>query len=255
LPLSGKRVLVTRAADDAEAFARVLRERGADPIVAPTIEVGEPDDAAPAREAVRDVASYDWIVFTARPGVDAFFANLHRAGERRSLERVKVAAVGPKTAERLAAFGVRADLVSRRFTSDDVAHDLLERTRQGDRVLLYVAQENRDVLRLALQANGRLPTVIAAYKTRVTRDPAFAQKVASADVLTFTSGSTVRGFATLLGGAVAARVAARGKVVACIGPITADAATKLGLSVTVVGETFTSDGLLAALDAYFAAPA
>lgn len=253
MPLSGKRVLITRASRDAQAFARALRERGAEPIVASTIEVGAPDDERPAQEAVREIERYAWVVFTARPGVEAFFKNLRSFGDLRSMRNLKVAAIGPKTAESLAAFGVRADLVSGRFTSDDAARDLLERTREGDRVLVYVAQENRDIIRSVLEEHRRRPTVVAAYKTRAPQASAFAQKVARADVLTFTSGSTVRGFAALLGGEAAARDAARGKIVACIGPITADVVRELGLTVDVVGEEFTTEGLLAALDAHLAA--
>ena len=83
-------------------------------------------------------------------------------------------------------------------------------------------------------------------------DPEFAQKVARADVLTFTSASTVQGFAQALGGDAAAVAAAHGKTVACIGPITADAAREYGLQVDVIADTFTAAGLLDALEAYFA---
>jgi uroporphyrinogen III methyltransferase/synthase len=252
LALTGKTVLVTRAASDGETLARILRERGAEPILAPTIEIGAPDDAGPAQRAVRELDRYAWIVFTAQPGVDAFFANLEAVGDVRSVGHVKIAAIGPKTAARLSRHGIRADLVSGRFSSDDIARDLLAQTREGDRVLVYVAQEHRDVLRSVLARSGRIPTVVAAYKTRFANDATFAQKVARADVLTFTSGSTVRGFSSLLGGDEAACAASRGKVVACIGPITADEARTVGLCVDVVGEEFTTEGLLAALDTHFA---
>ncbi len=129
---------------------------------------------------------------------------------------------------------------------------MIERTRDGDRVLIYRAQEARDVLRSLLERAGRVPTAVAAYKTLFAVDPEFAQKVARADVLTFTSASTVRGFAALLGGNAAAIEAARGKLVACIGPITADAVAPVGLPVDVVAEEFTTEGLLAALESHFA---
>jgi uroporphyrinogen-III synthase len=103
-----------------------------------------------------------------------------------------------------------------------------------------------------LDEAGRPATVVAAYKTVVAADAGFAQKVAQADVLTFTSASTVRGFVTLLG-ASAAVSAAHGKCVACIGPITADAAREIGLPVDVVASVYTTAGLLDALEAHFAA--
>jgi uroporphyrinogen III methyltransferase/synthase len=252
-PLFGKRVLVTRTANEGERFARALLASGMEPILAPTIEIRPPDDPAQAKRAVEKLAEYAWVVFTSRSGVVAFFENLHALGaDARRIGSTRVAAIGTKTARALEGFGVRADLVSGRFTSEDVANDLLERTREGEAVLIYAAQEGRDILRSVLEQAKRLPTAVAAYATRVTVDPQFAQKVARADVLTFTSGSTVRGYAALLGGNAAAVEAALGKIVACIGPITADEVREVGLSVDIVAEDFTTEGLLAALNAHFA---
>jgi uroporphyrinogen-III synthase len=93
---------------------------------------------------------------------------------------------------------------------------------------------------------------VPAYKTVVPSDSGFANKAAAADVLTFTSASTVRGFAELLGGDAAAARVAGGKCIACIGPITARAATDAGLQVDLVASTYTTAGLLDALEAYFA---
>jgi uroporphyrinogen III methyltransferase/synthase len=103
-----------------------------------------------------------------------------------------------------------------------------------------------------LEDAGREPHVVAAYKTVFDVDPEFALKVERADVLTFTSASTVRGFVELLGGADAARIAARGKLIACIGPVTTEAADELGLHVDVVADVFTTQGLLDALEAHLA---
>ncbi|HEY9086318.1 MAG TPA: uroporphyrinogen-III C-methyltransferase [Candidatus Tyrphobacter sp.] len=254
--LFGKRVLITRTAPEAERFANALLARGIEPILAPTIEIHPPEDPAPARRAIEELERYAWIVFTSRNGVEAFFDNLHAMdADARFIGHTRVAAIGPKTARCLEAFGVRADLVCGRFTSEDVARELLERTCEGERVLIYAAQEGRDVLRSVLEQAGRVPAPVAAYATRIAVDPEFAQKVARADVLTFTSGSTVRGFAALLGGNAAAIEAANGKLVACIGPITAGEARDAGLQVDVVAKEFTAEGLLSALEARIAAHA
>jgi uroporphyrinogen III methyltransferase/synthase len=93
-----------------------------------------------------------------------------------------------------------------------------------------------------------VPVVVSAYKTVFTDDPQFGQKVAQSDILTFTSASTVRGFAHNLHGNAAAAHAAQGKMVACIGPITAEEAHKIGLDVQVVADEFTADGLLTAIE-------
>jgi uroporphyrinogen III methyltransferase / synthase len=232
-------------------MAEELRAHGASPIVAPTIAIGPPDDESAARRASRELDCYDWVLFTSRAGVDAFFRNLSQAADVRALAHLKFGAIGPKTAERLEHYGVRADLVSGRFTSDDAVAALLGRTQEGERVLIYAAQENRDILRSELANAARRPTAVAAYATRLVHDPDFEQRVREADVLTFTSGSTVRGFVAAYASRSAAAEAAKNKVVACIGPITADEARHAGLSVDVVPNEFTTRALIAALEEHF----
>jgi uroporphyrinogen III methyltransferase/synthase len=253
MPLFGKRVLITRPAHQADDFARALYARGVEPILASTIAIVPPDDVTAAHRAIDDLASYRWVVFTSQNGVDAFFDRLAALdSDARYIGATRVAAIGVKTAERLHAFGVRADLVPAAFVSEEIARALMQASHSGDRILIYRAQEARDVLPQMLEDAGRTPHVVAAYKTVVDVDPEFAQKVARADVFTFTSASTVRGFVELLGGAQAAREAARGKLIACIGPVTAEAADECGLHVDVVADVFTTDGLLDALEAHLA---
>jgi uroporphyrinogen III methyltransferase / synthase len=252
--LFGKRVLITRAGHQSDAFAHALLERGAEPISAPAIAIRPPDDGRAADEALAKLSSFQWIVFTSQNGVDAFFERLGARGtDARAIAGAKVAAIGERTSQRLERHGIRADLVPEAYVSEELADAIVERSRRGDRVLLYRASDARDALPQALEAAGRHVTAVAAYKTVVPRDPHFAEKVARADVLTFTSASTVRGFATLLGPSEAA-AAARGKCVACIGPITAQAATAEGLQPDVVASVYTTEGILDALEAYFARP-
>jgi uroporphyrinogen III methyltransferase/synthase len=244
-PLFGKRVLVTRPAHQADDFATRLYEVGAEPILAPTIAIGPPDDPAAARAAVARVREYDWTVFTSRNGVDAFFDVLGELGrDARAFGDVKIAAIGPKTAEALAARGIRIDLVPPTFVNEAVAAELLARTAPGDRILIYRAQDARDVLPEMLRERGRTADVVAAYKTRFVDDPDLAAKAAHADIVTFTSSSTVSGFLHNVAGA--ADVLAM-KTVAAIGPITAQTARDAGIRVDVVADEFTVDGLLRAL--------
>lgn len=254
-PLFGKRVLVTRTGEQSETFARALRRRGAEPILAPTIALEAPDDPTSAERALDALDSFDWLVFTSQNGVDAFFERLaSRNADARALGTARVAAIGERTADRLRSYGISADVVPPVFVAEEVARAVIERSRAADRVLVFRAQDARDVLPRMLEDANLSVTVVAAYKTVVPNDPEFAAKVARADVLTFSSASTVKGFAALLGSGSAAVEAARGKLVACIGPITANAATELGLIVDVVAKRYTTEGLLAALDAKFAAP-
>jgi len=250
--LSGKRVLVTRPGDQAEAFAAQLRAAGAEPILAPTIAIGPPDDPAAARMAAARAGSYAWIAFASRNGVDAF-CDARRgldSHDAASLAQVRIAAIGPKTAAALEARGLRADLVPATYVSEAAATALLSHTAPGDRVLIYAAQDARDVLAATLREFGRRVDVVAAYRTHLVADPELAAKTERADIVTFTSASTVLGFIAALPGAAQAL---RGKTVAAIGPITAQTARDAGIRVDVVPAAFTVEGLLQALAATAAA--
>ena len=245
-PLFGKRVLVTRPAVQADDFSARLWELGAEPIVAPTIAIGPPDDPAPANDAVECVREYAWVIFTSRNGVDAFFDRLSERGrDARAFGDAKIAAIGPKTAEALTARGLRVDFMPSTFINEAVADGMLERTQSADRVLLFRAQEARDVVPDALRAAGRSVTDVAAYKTRIIDDPELAQKAAGADIITFTSSSTVSGFVANVSDAAAVCAV---KLVACIGPVTAATAREAGIRVDVIADSFTVDGLVRALD-------
>ncbi|MFZ0031217.1 MAG: uroporphyrinogen-III C-methyltransferase [Candidatus Cybelea sp.] len=251
--LFGKRVLITRAGRQSRGLAWALIERGAQPVLAPTIAFAAPDDPAAAENALDTLPSYAWILFTSSNGVDAFFERLSaRNADARAIGNANIAAIGDRTAERLRGHGVRADVVPEAFVGEEIARAVIERSNVGDRVLVYRAQDARDVVPRMLEEAGRVATVVPAYKTVVPNDPEFAKKAASADVLTFTSASTVRGFVQLLGGEPAAARLGHGKCVACIGPVTARAAFEAGLQVDVVAATFTTAGLLDALEAHFA---
>jgi len=244
-PLFGKRVLVTRPAHQTDDFATRLYEAGAEPILAPTVALGPPDDPGAARDAVARVREYDWTVFTSRNGVDAFFDVLGELGrDARAFGDVKIAAIGPKTAEALAARGIRVDLVPPAFVNEAVAAELLARTAPGQRILIYRAQEAREVLPETLREHGRNADVVAAYKTCFVDDPELAAKAAQADVVTFTSSSTVAGFVHNVPDAPQTLAP---KTVAAIGPITAQTARDAGIRVDVVADEFTVDGLLRAL--------
>ncbi|HET9095662.1 MAG TPA: uroporphyrinogen-III synthase, partial [Candidatus Baltobacteraceae bacterium] len=241
---------VTRPAHQSAEFAQILHEAGAQAVLAPTIQLTAPSDPAAAEQAVARAARYAWIVFTSANGVRVFFDTLRgRREDARTFGAAKIAAIGIKTSQALLQRCVYADLVPQSYIAEDLGQALIAASKPGDKILIYRAEEARDVLPARLRAEGRSADVISAYKTVYTEDPDFAAKVASCEILTFTSASTVRGFVHNLHGAAAAARAARGKVIACIGPITADEARTSGLDVSVTADEFTADGLLAALQA------
>jgi uroporphyrinogen-III synthase len=231
--LDGRTVVVTRAAEQASTLSARLRVLGATVVEVPTIEVVDPPDRGAAlREAVARLDEYDWVVLTSVNGVRRFVA----AGPAAP---VRVAAVGPGTADALRVAAIEPALVPDRF----VAEGLLEVFPRGPgRVLLAQAHAARPVLAGGLRTKGWTVDAVVAYSTAPARP---AEKVVArarrADAITFTSGSTVRGYVDVAG------VSAVPPVVVCIGRVTADAATAAGLGVTAVAHEHTLDGLVAAL--------
>jgi len=252
-PLAGKKVLITRAAATSDDFVAHLRAAGAEPLAAPAIAIEPPDDESAAELAVRIVATYAWIVFTSQNGAAAFFDRLYaRGADARAVGDTRVAAIGPKTAERLLAYGVRADFVPARYVAEEVADGLLERTVSGERIALYVAQDARDVLAEKLRAEERIVDVYPAYKTVPVLDERIARLAREADIWTFASASSVHALVANLPDA--ARLSQE-KIVACIGPVTADAARAVGFAVSSIADSATLEGLVEALSQAATAPA
>jgi uroporphyrinogen III methyltransferase/synthase len=253
-PLFGKRVLVPRAAHQAAATATAIRERGADPIVFPVIEIADPPDPKPLTDAARGVARYDWVVFTSANGVERFFAELGKLGrDARALGAARVAVIGPKTAQALSRHGVRADVVAQEFVGEGVGKAIAD-AGGAKRVLIPRALVARDALPEMLRAAGAEVDVVAADRTLpVSSERALALKELFAsgrvDIALFTSGSTVSSLVELLGQdapSLLSRVC-----VASIGPITGKALAEHGVSASVTATEFTVAGLLDALEAHF----
>ncbi|MFN8039555.1 MAG: uroporphyrinogen-III C-methyltransferase [Acidimicrobiales bacterium] len=247
-PLFGHRVLVTRTRAQAGRMSTRLRELGAEPVEVPVIEVADPPDGGEAlTRAVARLGGgiYDWVVVTSPNGAARLLSALRDA---RDLGGVGVAAIGPGTAAALAAGNVRADLVPPDYVAESLVASFPAAPRGRRNVLLARAAEARDVLPDGLAAKGWSVDVVAAYETRAAApDDAARARVASADVVTFTSSSTVSRFVDAFG------ADAVPPVVACIGPITAATARDRGLTVDVEAPVHTIDGLLAALVDHLAA--
>ncbi|HVU01441.1 MAG TPA: uroporphyrinogen-III C-methyltransferase [Polyangiaceae bacterium] len=255
-PLFGKRLLVPRPAHQAKTTAQAIYERGAEPVVFPVIEIGDPADAAPFRRAVTTLASYDWVLFTSANGVERTFAELACEGrDARAFGGAKVGAIGPGTAAALAAHGVRADATATEYVGEGLAKTILERGGVR-RALLLRAQEARDALPDLLRKSGAVVDVVAAYATRrasVSRGAELARlfEERAIDAALFTSSSTVDGVFELLG--PRAKELLAGTTLACIGPVTQGTLEKHGLSPTVVAAEYTIQGLLDALATHYAA--
>ncbi|MGH9245000.1 MAG: uroporphyrinogen-III synthase [Acidimicrobiales bacterium] len=241
-PLAGLRVVVTRARAQAAELVSRLTELGADVIELPVIEVEEPaDGGAGLRAAASALAAgaYAWVVVTSVNGARRLLAVL---GDGRGVGGTQVAAIGPATAAVLADGGVAVDLVPDRFVAEALVDAFPLPPSGGGRVLLARAAAARDVLPDGLRAKGWSVEVVEAYRTRTaTVTPEQLEAAAAADVVTFTAPSTVDGYVAVVG---AERAPA---VVACIGPVTAAAARRHGIPVTVEAGVHTVDGLVDAL--------
>jgi uroporphyrinogen III methyltransferase/synthase len=257
-PLFGRRVLVTRAAEQSESFAQALRERGAAAIELPMIRIEAPLDAAPLRAAVARLRDYTWVVFTSQNGVRAFFAELHaQGGDSRRLGGCRVAAIGPSTAEALAPFGVVCDLQPDNYRGEALAERMRSEHAQdmsNVRVLLPRAAVARDALPELLRAAGATVDVVEAYRTYGASEETARQlrqllDERQVDVITFTASSTVEHTLAALGDGAVERLA--GLTLASIGPITTQTALERGLSVAFTADDYTIPGLVAALERHF----
>jgi uroporphyrinogen III methyltransferase / synthase len=259
-PLFGKRVLVTRAREQAGSAEVLLSEAGAEPVVVPTIVIGPPDDPAPLARAVADLRAgqYAWVAFTSANGVERTWGGLVAAGgDARAFGAARLAAIGPATAAALEQHGLRADVQAREYKGEGLAEEMLramgpvkDAGAGRDRVLVARAAKARQVLPDALKAAGWKVDVVAAYQTRPPDRASLDRLVGELeagriDVVTFTSSSTVDNLCDLLGdGAV--RLLSRPRV-ASIGPVTTETARARGLRVDVTASEYTLPGLVYAL--------
>lgn len=251
-PLFGRRILVTRAADQAAPMVDLLQEQGADAILCPTIGIVPPRSYAELDAEIARLDATDYLILTSANAVEAFFARLDAAGrDARALAGITLVTVGPKTAKALAAFGLRADLVPASYDAEGVVALLYDKV-QGQRVLYPRAALARDLLVTELTAAGATVAAPVAYASAPPADAATAARAALAgglDLLTFTASSTVRNFAALLDPDELAK--AQTIPVAVIGPQTAATAGEFGFTVAIEPAEATLEAMIEAITAYF----
>jgi len=249
---------VTRAREQAAALADALEARGAEVILFPTITIAPPEDPAPLARAVAAAADYDWMFFTSVNGVRTFFAAFAAAGrDVRELHRVRLGAIGPETAAELRQRLLVPAVVPEEFRAEGLVAALAGTPVDGARVLLPRAAGARAVLPDALRARGATVDEVIAYRAVAPAGAdadglARALEAGDVDAVTFTSSSTVRHFVAMLGPSRVAAVMRGGRpVVACIGPVTAETAAELGLTVGPVPADYTAPALAEALVEHF----
>jgi uroporphyrinogen III methyltransferase/synthase len=261
-PLFGRRVLVTRQRDQAHELVTELEDAGAEAMLVPMIHIAAPDDFGPLDDACTRVAEFDWIVFTSANAVEAFLDRL-LAGARdlRALRTAKICVVGQATADRLAKYGLKADLVPAEFRAEAVVPAISEEAPvSGLKVLLPRSDIGREVVADDLRKHGAEVTDVVAYRTLAAEAPREGEPDVyrmlldrQIDVVTFASPSAVRNFVRLLGAEPAADLL-RTTIVACIGPVTAEAAAQANIATQVMPTTYTVSALVKAIVEYLRQP-
>lgn len=251
-PLFGKRVLMTRAKEQAGELAALLAGYGAEAVEAPTIMIVPPLDWAPVDHAISAIGTYSWIIFTSVNGVDRFMTRLWAKGlDSRCLAGRRLCCIGPRTAQELEKFGVKADLIPTDYQAEGVLEALVQRDLKKARILIPRAEVARELLPVELRAHGAHVEVVPVYRT-VTPAPSdggWRQQLIDhrIHVVTFTSSSTVKNFVAMLGGVDAVRPLVQSATIACIGPITAKTAEEYGLTVSIMPKENTIPALVDAI--------
>lgn len=245
-PLSGVRIVVTRPIEQTEYLSKKLHELGAITIELPTIKIVAAENNDALDRALKNLNKYDWVVFTSVHGVRFLMkriADLKIATS--ALNQVKLAAIGPATASALERTVKKPEFVPTEYLSWKIADGLVD--LKGKRVLLPRANIASKKLPDLLRKRGALVEEVVAYRTVIPPDltPSRLNFIfdGGVDMITFTSPSTVRNLAEVLGSALLKQYTKTVKV-ACIGPVTVEATKELGIHVDVVAEVHTIDALV-----------
>jgi uroporphyrinogen-III synthase len=258
LPLTGCRVLVSRAKPQAGVLSSALRELGCGVIEIPFIEIRKPKSYQPLDEALLNIANYDWLILTSVNGVEALFERMEkRRISVAALATTRIAAIGPATRKAIEAHHVKVDVTPQEYVAESVVRALHRRVK-GKRVLLVRARIARDVIPRELRKAGAHVDVMEAYETVVPASSrkrllsALARDRRKPHAITFTSSSTVKNFVRLLGlrGARAALKKTdshRGIYSASIGPVTSATLRAFRLPVDIEAKQYTIPGLVEAI--------
>ena len=244
-PLFGKTVLVTRPEHQSEDLANKLRALGANVLCQAAIEISPPADWSPVDAVIERLPEFDWLVFSSSNGVHFFMQELLARGyDSRRLGGVRLAAIGPATVEALAKFHLRADVQPETYRAEALAEALIPQV-SGKRVLLLRASRGREVLAEMLSAAGANVEQVVVYESRdvdaADADIAAALAAGAIDITTVTSSAIARSLVNMFGESL------RKTQLAAISPLTAEVLAELGYSAEIVADSYTGDGLVAAI--------
>jgi uroporphyrinogen-III synthase len=245
---------VGRARHQAGSLSTSLRSLGASVTEIPFIEIRKPQSYAPLDDALKSIKNYDWLILTSANGVEAMWARLRRLRiARRMLKHLQIAAIGPATKKAIMKHGLKVKMVPEEYVAESVVKGLRDQVK-GKRVVLIRAKVARDVIPEELRAAGAEVDVIEAYETVVpeksrSRLTALMKNAARRPhVVTFTSSSTAKNFAELLGNSKAgSQKLLKDVQFASIGPVTSATSRELQMPVAIEAREFTMGGLIRAI--------
>lgn len=250
--LAGKRVVVTRAAEQSGDLIRALEEQGAEVLLVPSVTFAEIEDKHALDEAILSLFRYDWLVLTSQNSVRFFVARCRELGiDLKVLAGAppSVAAVGPVTADAARTEGMAVKFVASRNTGEGLALEMREQLL-GKRILLPRSDRATAELPAALSRAGAQVTDVAAYRTLAVQAPNSAGleeiRKGRADVITFASPSAFQSFMEQIGANALRNLSGR-IVFAAIGPVTASAIEQAGFVAAIVAEDSSAAGLVAAI--------
>jgi uroporphyrinogen-III synthase len=255
-PLAGTRILVGRARHQAGSLSTSLRGLGASVVEIPFIEIRKPQSYRPLDDALKNIKTYHWLILTSANGVEAMWERVRKLRiTRRALKHLKIAAIGPATKKAIVKHGLKVKMVPEEYVAESVVKGLRDEVR-GKRIVLIRAKVARDVIPEELRAAGAQVDVVEAYepvvpeKSRVRLRALMRIATRRPDVVTFTSSSSAKNFAELMGNVTGGSRGAgllKGVHFASIGPVTSATLRELQLPVAIEAREFTMGGLIRAI--------
>jgi uroporphyrinogen III methyltransferase/synthase len=253
LPLFGKRIVITRAREQAGVLREELAALGAEVMEIPTIEIRPPDSWEPLDAAIRRLEDFHYLLVTSANGVRNFLARLAESGrDVRALKGLTIGAIGPATAAEFARTGVKVDLLPAEYVAEGLLAALGDRDLRGKAFLIPRARVARDLVPRVLEERGARVEVVEAYQTatpKISSEELDRLLSPPPDVITFTSSSTASNLAVLVGKDRLTETL-RGVAISSIGPITSQTLRQLGLTVTIEAQESTMAGLVQAIAEY-----
>ncbi len=250
-PLHGMRILITRARHQVAPFRRELVDLGASVVEIPTIEIRRLPTDDRVRGAIKSLEQTALVIFASANAVDIFFQMLLTTGcDARAFHNSKLCAIGQETADALVGHGLRPELVTSEYTAEGLANALGGWELAGLRVLVPRAEIARDALPSLLANRGAEVEILPVYRAVCPPEagPALLGlfEAEGVDMITFTASSTVSNFVRAFPEDRLPAVLGEAEI-ACMGPVTADTARKLGLPVSIVAREYTTHGLVQAI--------